>query len=102
MPLAPSIKSPPTLPAQLVRTARQRQARGDKEKSRMRLRDRFQKLASEDKPAGPAGPGEPSPGCDSSLAEAEELLKAGDDAIRQALSGNSAEFLSASRQAGGQ
>ena len=65
----------------------------------MRLRDRFHKLPGENKPAAPA---ESSPNSDSSLAKAEELLKAGDDAIRKALSGNSVEFLSASRQAGGQ
>ena len=68
----------------------------------MRFRDRFHTLADTGKPAGSADPAGPASEPDSSLAMAEELLKAGDDAIRKALSGNSAEFLSASRQAGGQ
>ena len=63
----------------------------------MRLRDRFHDQQGEYKPAAV---GEPS--SDSSLIEAEELLKAGDEAIRKALSANSVEFLIASRQSGGQ
>ena len=68
----------------------------------MRLRDRFHTLTDTVKLVGPADPAGPASEPDSSLARAEELLKAGDDAIRKALSGNSVEFLSASRQAGGQ
>jgi hypothetical protein len=66
----------------------------------MRLRDRFlQKLAAKDTTELP---GEALPESTSTLTQAEELLNAGDEAIRKVLSGNSAEFLSASRQAGGQ
>ena len=65
----------------------------------MRLRDRLHHQPNENKPATGA---EASPGSGSSLIRAEELLKAGDDAIRKALSGDSVEFLLASRQSGGQ
>jgi hypothetical protein len=65
----------------------------------MRLRDRLHNQPAQDKPSSG---GELSLESDSSLVKAEELLKAGDDAIRKALSGNSVEFLLASRQAGGQ
>ena len=66
----------------------------------MRLRDRFfQKLADKDNNELPS---DASPESTSTLTQAEELLNAGDEAIRKVLSGNSAEFLSASRQAGGQ
>lgn len=55
----------------------------------------------------PSGPGGPAPGAGSGGGEdlrrrSEDLLKAGDEAISRALSGDSEKFLAANRQRGGE
>jgi hypothetical protein len=73
----------------------------------MRFRDRQNELGElglrNTGPADASTGSAPAPGNLNAIRQAgEALLDAGDDAIDRALSGNSEEFLAASRQQGGQ
>jgi len=66
----------------------------------MEFRDRIEQLRKTAE--SPAGGGDSSAGLDGLRQEGRDLLAAADDAIRNALSGDSVEFLNAVRQTGGQ
>ena len=63
----------------------------------MNLRER-----RHERPPAPQADGNPSDNLDALRAETERLLASGDDAIEQALSKRSEEFLRATRQSGGE
>lgn len=67
----------------------------------MRFRDRHHEEENRQPGQGP-GDGPDGDGLDAIRSAGERLLRAGDDAIRRALSGDSLAFLAANRQSGGE
>jgi len=68
----------------------------------MRFHERPQEERQHPGAPMPAGSGPDGPDLDQVRRQAEALLHAGDEAIRRALSRDSEQFLTASRQQGGQ
>ncbi len=63
---------------------------------------RQRRRENDDRMSGGPGGGPGGEGLEATRSQAERLLRAGDDAIQRALSGDSEEFLRSSRQQSGE